>query len=69
MASAAKKHAAKVKNHKRKLGKLKHSTKAHNRCEICGRSSGYIRRFRMCRICFREHAAQGLLPGVYKASW
>lgn len=41
----------------------------HNRCKICGRPRGYIRKFGMCRICFREHANRGMLPGVVKSSW
>lgn len=47
----------------------KFSTRAHNRCKICGRPKGYIRMFGMCRLCFREHAHKGNLPGVTKASW
>lgn len=69
MAGAAQKVDAKRKNKKKKAGKLKHSTKAYSRCAICGRSHGYIRRFQMCRICFRELAMEGKLPGVRKASW
>jgi small subunit ribosomal protein S14 len=41
----------------------------HNRCAICGRPRGYMRRFGMCRICFRERALEGQLPGVTKSSW
>ncbi|RMD77455.1 type Z 30S ribosomal protein S14 [Candidatus Dojkabacteria bacterium] len=37
-----------------------------NRCSICGRPRGYIRKFDMCRICFRKFASEGLLPGVKK---
>ncbi len=40
-----------------------------NRCRICGRPRGYIRRFGLCRICFRELALQGQIPGVTKSSW
>ncbi len=40
-----------------------------NRCSICGRPRGYMRRFAMCRICFRERALLGQLPGVTKSSW
>jgi small subunit ribosomal protein S14 len=40
-----------------------------NRCERCGRPRGYIRRFGLCRICFRELALMGKIPGVVKASW
>ena len=40
-----------------------------NRCSICGRPRGYMRRFAMFLICFRERALEGLLPGVTKSSW
>ena len=40
-----------------------------NRCALCGRARGYMRRFKLCRICFRERALKGELPGVKKASW
>lgn len=49
--------------------KQKYSTRARNRCNICGRSRSYIRRFGTCRMCFRELAIKGQLPGVLKASW
>ncbi len=45
------------------------SAQQHNRCSICGRPRGYMRRFGMCRICFRERALEGFLPGVTKSSW
>ncbi|MFO7656305.1 MAG: 30S ribosomal protein S14 [Bacteroidales bacterium] len=41
----------------------------HNRCKLTGRPKGYIRQFGISRICFREMASQGLIPGVKKASW
>ncbi len=41
----------------------------HNRCELCGRPRGFMRKFGMCRICFRELALKGQLPGVKKSSW
>lgn len=41
----------------------------HNRCKICGRPRGYLRKFEMCRICFRKLANKGLIPGVTKSSW
>ncbi|RUM88429.1 MAG: type Z 30S ribosomal protein S14 [Thermodesulfatator sp.] len=40
-----------------------------NRCSICGRPRGYIRRFGLCRMCFRKLASEGKIPGVRKASW
>ncbi len=47
----------------------KFSTRGYNRCRVCGRPRGYMRKFQMCRICFRELASQGLIPGVTKSSW
>lgn len=47
----------------------KYETQKTNRCARCGRSRGYLRRFGLCRICFRELAYKGYLPGVKKASW
>lgn len=47
----------------------KFSSRAYTRCERCGRSRAYLRKFHLCRICFRELALQGEIPGVTKASW
>jgi len=47
----------------------RHGVQQRNRCSICGRPRGYMRRFAMCRICFRERALLGQLPGVTKSSW
>ncbi len=47
----------------------KFKVQVRNRCRVCGRPRGYIRRFGLCRICFRERALQGLIPGVVKSSW
>lgn len=47
----------------------KFSVRHRNRCNLCGRSRGYLRKFGLCRLCFREHANKGELPGVIKASW
>ncbi len=49
--------------------KPKFSVRKYNRCPICGRSRGYLRRFDMCRICFRNLALKGDIPGVTKSSW
>jgi small subunit ribosomal protein S14 len=49
--------------------KPKFQVRGYNRCKLCGRSRAYIRKFGMCRICFRENALKGLLPGVTKSSW
>ena len=47
----------------------KYSARQYNRCRRCGRPRAYMRKFGMCRICFRELAHKGELPGVRKASW
>jgi len=47
----------------------KYPVQRHNRCRLCGRPRAYIRKFGMCRICFRELALAGQLPGVRKSSW
>jgi small subunit ribosomal protein S14 len=47
----------------------KYKVRVRNRCKLCGRPRGYIRRFGLCRICFREQALQGNIPGVTKSSW
>ncbi|MFQ5825750.1 MAG: type Z 30S ribosomal protein S14 [Dehalococcoidia bacterium] len=41
----------------------------HNRCRLCGRPRAYMRKFGLCRICFRRLALEGALPGVRKSSW
>jgi len=47
----------------------KYRVREVNRCKQCGRPRGYMRRFGLCRICFRELALQGKIPGVVKSSW
>lgn len=47
----------------------KFSTRVVRRCFKCGRKHGYIRDFGLCRICFREMASAGLIPGIRKSSW
>lgn len=49
--------------------KQKFSSREYTRCERCGRPHGVLRKFKLCRICFRELANQGQLPGVKKSSW
>ena len=49
--------------------KRKYAIRVRNRCNLCGRPRGYIRRFKLCRICFRELALKGHIPGVVKSSW
>jgi small subunit ribosomal protein S14 len=47
----------------------KFDVRIRNRCQKCGRPRAFIRRFGLCRICFRELALKGMLPGVVKSSW
>lgn len=49
--------------------KPKFKVRQYNRCSVCGRRHGYFRYFGTCRICLRELALKGLLPGVTKSSW
>lgn len=49
--------------------KQKYKVREYNRCYRCGRARGYMRDFGLCRICFRELALNGEIPGVVKASW
>ena len=49
--------------------KLKFAVRHRNRCKVCGRPRGYIRKFMLCRICFRNLALAGQIPGVTKSSW
>ncbi len=47
----------------------KYPERVRNRCKVCGRPRGYMRKFQLCRICFREMALSGKSPGVVKSSW
>jgi small subunit ribosomal protein S14 len=51
------------------LRKPKYAIRVRHRCRLCGRSRAYYRKFDMCRLCFREHALRGEIPGVTKSSW
>ncbi|MBK0004975.1 MULTISPECIES: 30S ribosomal protein S14 [Priestia] len=53
----------------RKLPRNSSPTRLHNRCEVTGRPRGYLRKFKLSRIAFRELAHKGQLPGVKKSSW
>jgi small subunit ribosomal protein S14 len=50
-------------------GKQKFSVREYTRCERCGRPHAVYKKFKLCRICFRELAYKGQIPGVRKASW
>lgn len=54
---------------KNKEERLKYKIRKVNRCRLCGRERGFIRKFELCRICFRMLAHRGEIPGVIKASW
>ena len=60
---------SKIASQKRKAKNAKFSTQEYSRCKICGRPHGYLRKYGICRICFRELAHKGQIPGVRKASW
>jgi len=47
----------------------KFAARQYKRCRVCGRARGYLRKFAMCRICFRGLALRGEIPGVVKSSW
>ncbi|MHA0272529.1 MULTISPECIES: type Z 30S ribosomal protein S14 [Mycoplasma] len=47
----------------------KFSTRAYTRCELCGRPHSVLRKYKVCRICFRNLAHEGKIPGMKKASW
>lgn len=50
-------------------GRRKFKVRVRNRCTVCGRPRAYMRRFGLCRICFRKLANEGKIPGVVKSSW
>ncbi len=60
---------AKTSKVARETKKLKYKTQYRSRCKLCGRPRGYMRKYGLCRLCFREHALKGEIPGVRKASW
>jgi len=49
--------------------KLRYNVRYTNRCRLCGRPRAYMRKYGLCRLCFRELAHKGEIPGVKKASW
>ena len=51
------------------LKNAKYPSRIIRRCWKCGRKAGFMRRFQLCRICFRELASRGEIPGISKASW
>ncbi|MBW1641257.1 MAG: type Z 30S ribosomal protein S14 [Deltaproteobacteria bacterium] len=51
------------------ITKPKFKVRGYNRCPICGRPRAFLRKFGICRICFRDLASKGMLPGVIKSSW
>jgi small subunit ribosomal protein S14 len=53
----------------REVKSPKYKIRLHNRCTLCGRPRGYMRKFQMCRLCFRKLALEGDVTGVTKSSW
>jgi small subunit ribosomal protein S14 len=60
---------AKTSTKARALKPPKFKSRVVNRCFRCGRKRGYMRDFSLCRICFREYANEGMIPGIKKSSW
>jgi small subunit ribosomal protein S14 len=60
---------SKIAQAKRLAVKPKFKVRAYNRCPICGRSRAFLRKFQMCRICFRKRSLAGEVTGVIKSSW
>ena len=58
-----------IEKNKKNKAKPKFAGRYSNRCKRCGRPRAYLRKFGLCRICFREMALNGEIPGVRKASW
>lgn len=56
-------------NAKKEGRKIKNSSRAYNRCSLCGRPHGFMRDFGVCRCCFRELAEAAMVPGLKKSSW
>jgi small subunit ribosomal protein S14 len=68
IAKEEKKQAARTRAHKNGTAE-KFPTRIRHRCKTCGRPRGFLRKFSLCRICFRKFALAGEIPGVTKASW
>ncbi|HEY4499328.1 MAG TPA: type Z 30S ribosomal protein S14 [Candidatus Paceibacterota bacterium] len=60
---------AKTSTYVRSLKKPKFKSRVVRRCFRCGRKRGFMRDFGLCRICFREYANEGMIPGIKKSSW
>lgn len=52
-----------------KMPKNSSPVRLRNRCQFTGRARGFLRKFKLSRLCFREMANQGIIPGIVKASW
>ncbi len=60
---------AKISKEVQATRKQKFKVRDYKRCPLCGRPRAFLRKFEMCRICFRNRALKGEIPGVVKASW
>ena len=69
MIAKAARRRERVSNAHARGSDCKHRIRAYTTCTICGRGRGVLRFFNMCRICIREHARRGLIPGLRKSSW
>ena len=69
MATTAKRVKDNVGLHQHTAKKPKFSSRKHNRCNLCGRPRAFLRKFGICRLCFRQLALRGEIPGVSKSSW
>ncbi len=69
MARTSKVHQQLRLKARRASGKLKFQSRYYNRCARCGRARGYYRKFDLCRICLRNLALEGKIPGMTKSSW
>jgi len=58
-----------LKSAEERRAKRVFSTRRHNRCSLCGRPRAFLRKFGICRLCFRQLALKGEIPGVSKSSW
>ncbi len=69
MATTAKRVKDGAESKVKRVRKPKFSSRQHNRCRICGRPRAFLRKFGICRLCFRGLALRGEIPGVSKSSW
>ena len=69
LAAEVKKNMATTAKRVKDARKPKFKSRQHNRCQLCGRPRAFLRKFGVCRLCFRSLALKGEIPGVVKSSW